>query len=65
MDSGIERALRKFVDDTKLSGVVDTKQGRDAVQRDLDRLETSTRPSARCFTWVRVNPKHEHRLGDG
>ena len=33
MDSGIECTL------SKLCGVVDTLEGRDAIQRDLDRLE--------------------------
>jgi len=39
MDSGTECTLIKFANDPKLCSVVDTLEGRDAIQRDLDRLE--------------------------
>ncbi|CAM4573688.1 unnamed protein product [Caretta caretta] len=39
LEDGMDCTLNKFAHDTKLGGVVDTLEGRDRIQRDLDKLE--------------------------
>jgi len=71
MDSGTECTLSKFANNTKLRGLVDTLEGRDAIQRDFDRLERWA-----CVNFMKFNkakckvlhmgqgkPKHKYRLG--
>lgn len=39
IDSGLECALSKIADDTKVCGAVDTLEGRAVIQKDLNRLK--------------------------
>ena len=67
MDSGTECTLSKSADDTELCDVVDTLEGRDVIQRDLDRLERWARVNLMKFNMAkckvlhmdRGNPKHK------
>jgi len=62
-DSGMQCTLSKSADNPKLCGAVDTLEGRDAIQRDLDRLErwACAANIAKCkdlhMGWG--NPKHK------
>ncbi|GAB0176182.1 cAMP-dependent protein kinase inhibitor alpha [Grus japonensis] len=72
MDNGIECILSKFADDTKLCGGVDMLEGRDSIQRDLDRLERwacANRMKFNKAKWKvlhvgRCSPKHNYRLSE-
>ena len=69
-DSGIECTLSKFANDTKLCGVVNTLEGRDAIHRDLDRHERWDCANLMKFSKAKCNglhmgwgnPRHKYRL---
>ncbi|PKU42786.1 rna-directed dna polymerase from mobile element jockey-like [Limosa lapponica baueri] len=70
MDSATECIFSKSADNTKLCGAIDILEGRDAIHRDLDRLERWACANLMKFNKAKCkilhmgqgNPKNEHRL---
>ncbi|GAB0204733.1 cAMP-dependent protein kinase inhibitor alpha [Grus japonensis] len=72
LDAGVECTISKFSDDTKLGGAVNSLEGQEALQKDLDRLEHWAVINGMKFNKNKCqilhlgwsNTRHKYKLGE-